>query len=158
MSKPLQADFVDGDVVRYTPKNTWCHHGIAVVHVQDGKMWATDTYWGDYPTDGSYVDMRELDLNNIIGNTHTFDKVPYPHDYEDFAEEDKYWVPIGGGSAYYRVRVGAVPVPALVRQRLAYAVEKAEWAMNSAKWNLDRAQKELADFERHEKEAMEEER
>jgi hypothetical protein len=138
------ASFVDGDVVQYAPRDTWCHHGIAIVHIEGGKTWALDTYWGPSPTDGSYVEMSELAPASIIGNTHTFDKVPYPHEYEDFADSDKYWVPMGGGSAYKRVRVGALPVPEKVRERLVYAVEKAEYAVKSAGWNLERAQKELA--------------
>ena len=141
------AGLVDGDVVRYTPRNNWCHHGIAIVHIEDGKTWALDTYWGSSPTDGSYVDMNELDPANIIGNTHIFGNVPYPHEYEDFAEEDKYSVPMGGGSAYQRVRTGATPVPERVRERLVYAVEKAERAVGSAERALVRAKDELRSFD-----------
>lgn len=139
--------FIDGDVVKYSPRDYWCHHGIAIVHIEDGKTWATDTYWGSYPTDGSYVDMHELAAVNIIGNTHTFGELPYPHDYEDFADSDKYRVPMGGESAYKRVRIGAVPVPEKVRERLAYVVEKAGYSMKSAERALTRALDELAAFD-----------
>lgn len=142
------AKFVDGDVVKYTPYSDWCHHGIAVVHVEEGKTWATDTYWGLSPTDGSYVRVEDLDPANIIGNLHLFGKVPYLYYPADFADNDTYFVPMGGGSSYHRVRIGAVPVPERVRERLVHAVENAESEVRSANWQLKSAQKELAAFDK----------
>jgi hypothetical protein len=148
MATSKAAGFTHGDVVRYKPSHDWCHHGIAIVHVLDsGKVFAADTYWGSSPTDNSYVDIKELDSANIIGNVITFGGVPYPHHYDDFADADKYYVPMGGGSAYRRVRIGAVPVPEQARHRLAYAVERAESAVRSTGWNLEQAKKDLAAFD-----------
>jgi hypothetical protein len=148
MATSKAAGFTHGDVVRYKPSHDWCHHGIAIVHILDsGKVFATDTYWGSSPTDNSYVDIKELNPADIIGNVVTFGGVPRPHHYDDFADADKYHVPMGGGSAYSRVRIGAVPVSEQVRDRLAYAVERAESAVRSAGWNLEQAKKVLAAFD-----------
>jgi hypothetical protein len=83
---------------------------------------------------------------NIIGNTHTFGKVPYPHDYDDFNDADKYWIPTGGGSAYHRVRIGAAPNVERKTARLTYEVEKAESRILSAEQNLRWAQKQLDEY------------
>jgi hypothetical protein len=139
--------WTDGDVVKYKPRQDWCHHGIAIVRIpENGQTYATDTYWGERPTDNSYVDIGELDPANIIGNTHTFGKVPYPHEYYDFNDADKYWIPMGGGSAYERVRIGAAPNVELKTARLKYEVEKAAAKIQSAEGNLRWAQKQLDEY------------
>lgn len=138
--------FKDGDVVRYTPADTWCHHGIAIVHIEGGRMWATDTYWGGSPTDRSYVDIAQLSPENIIGNTHTFGEAPYPHHYDDYREEDKYWIPTGGSSSHRRVRIGATPDAELKEARLRYAVTRAEEAADYARRTIAR---EMQEYERH---------
>jgi hypothetical protein len=83
---------------------------------------------------------------NIIGNTHTFGKIPYPHDYDDFNDADKYWIPMGGGSAYQRVRIGAAPNVELKTSRLKYEVEKAEAKIRSAESSLRWAIRQLDEY------------
>jgi hypothetical protein len=135
--------FRDGDVVRYSSPG-WARHGIAIVKSQEnGHPVAYDTYWGDSPTDSSWINVDKLPADGILGNIHEFGPVPYPNEYEDFKDTDKYWIPMGGGSAYYRVRTGAEPDLARVYARLERAVEKAESSVRSAESSLRWAKQQL---------------
>lgn len=143
--------FKSGDVVTYTPLSVWCRHGIAIVTVNDPTNpfanYAYDTYYGSESTAGGlgWMTLDRLDPANIIANTHEFGEIPYPHEYDDFRSEDKYFIPKGTRSSYQRIRIGAVPDLELQEKRLRYQVEKAEAnikiAENSLRYQIQEYEK-----------------
>jgi hypothetical protein len=136
--------FKDGDVVKYNLDNNWCRHGIAIIRaLHDGKLIAEDTYWGSN-SDYSTVDFADLKEENIIGNKHEFSIIPYPYEYDDFEDSDKYWIPMGARSERKCVRKGAIPTPAKIEERLRREIERLESKVKTAAWNLEWKQKELA--------------
>lgn len=136
--------FKDGDVVTYTTHTNWCRHGIAIIRaLHDGKLIAEDTYWGSN-SDYSTVDFADLKVENIIGNKHEFSIIPYPYEYDDFEDSDKYWIPMGASSERKCVRKGAVPPPAKIGERLHREIEHLESKVRTAQRNLEWKQKELA--------------
>lgn len=106
-------------------------------------MYAEDTYWGS--GEYAFVDMSKLQPSEIIGNTHEFGPAPYPYSFDDFAEADKYWIPMGGTGAQKCVRLGATPELARIEARLTYAVEEAEGNVSSANRSLEYARKQLTE-------------
>ena len=137
----------DGDIVRYNSERTHARHGIARVHVAGGSTWAFDTYWGLDELDYGSVSMDCLDPNNILGNIYEFEtRCQYPYEYDDFADGDRFYLPVGGGSAQHWIRKGAQPVMTQVRDRLLYGIETERAAVESAKRRVELSLKEYRKF------------
>jgi hypothetical protein len=133
-----------GDVVRYGDSG-WCQHGIAMVKGSDYHMWAADTYWDDTSHE---VPLECLEGKDVIGNIITFSPhVPYPYEYEDYAEKDKFYIPIGGGSSQEWVRKDTPPDPEKVATRLRYKLQLAHNKVRSAAQDVEYRTKELMKFE-----------
>jgi hypothetical protein len=140
----MMSQFKPRDVVQYRSSDTWCRHGIAVIHGGPEWGYAKDTYWGVTDNHSDYGWIREQELFDpvLIGNLDEFEPSQYK-ECRDFREEDQFYIPIGGGSAQIWYRKGAEPQPELVWRRLVYEVEKAESAIQSANWKREWAVKEL---------------
>lgn len=134
-----------GDVVRYAHGNEWRTHGIAIVHESGGVVWAADTYWNDRK---HVVNLNELEGNELLGNIFTFStKIPYPYQYDDYAEIDKFYIPVGGGSAQSWVRKNTPPDPEKVETRLRSEIQKAHDKVKSAAKDVGWATKQLLKFQ-----------
>jgi hypothetical protein len=137
--------FSVGDVVRYSRGSDWAQHGIAIVHESGGTVWAADTYWNDR---NHGVDLTELEGKELLGNILTFStKVPYPYVFDDYADADKFYIPIGGGSAQMWVRMNIPPDPEKVSTRLRYELQKAHNKVRSAAQDVEYHTKQLMKFE-----------
>lgn len=133
-----------GDVVQYGTSD-WCVHGIAVVHGEGDQLWAADTYWGDT---AHTVPLSGLEGKPVIGNITTFStSLPYPYAYDDFRDEDKFYIPIGGSSSKYWIRKDTPPDPAKVEERLRYTLQKAHDKVKSAAQDVEWNTKQLLKFQ-----------
>jgi hypothetical protein len=143
------SQFKPRDVVTYHAANGWCRHGIAVIHGGDGWGYAKDTYWGVSDAGGDSGWIREQDLAEptLIGNLDDFEYSKYA-EFKDYREEDKFYIPMGGGSAQQWIRKGAEPDPALIWKRLVYQVEKAEmeiqYAQHTREWKVKELNEHIA--------------
>lgn len=136
--------FKKNDVITYRGGPDWCRHHIAVILGGDGWGYARDTYWGigDVYSDSGWLREQDVISPRLIGNIDDFEPNKYldPRYYRD---EDKFWIPVGGGSEQNWFRKNAQPDPALIYARLVYQVEKSERAMLSAQSSRDYAVREL---------------
>jgi hypothetical protein len=144
-----EAALKDGDVFQYNTKGqNWCRHGIAVMRSTESGRLIKDTYWGiNDATDYGVLRREDIGEVVVIGNIHDFETSQYIYDAEDFADEDRFHLPMGGGSAQTWVRKGAKRSPELVGQRLRYQMEKAWHEIEYAIRRFDRAADE---YIRHE--------
>jgi hypothetical protein len=129
--------FRDKDVIKYRPENSWCKHGIAVFHFNNGSpSYFKDTYWGVLDT-SYYGEIRETPVDAVlIGNLDDFEFSPYK-EYNDYKEEDKFHIPSGGGSSQNWFRKRAEPDPTLIYNRLAYELEEADNEIGCAQRRRD---------------------
>lgn len=133
-----------GDVVRYGDSG-WCVHGIAVVRGEGENLWAADTYWNDT---SHTVPLDKLEGKEIIGSITTFSThVPYPYEFDDYADRDKFYIPIGGGSAQTWVRKDTPPDTEKVAVRLRHKLQKAHDQVKYAARDVEWCTKELIWFE-----------
>lgn len=132
------ADLRDGDVVTYRIEGSaWCRHGIAVYYWNDGGPYAKDTYWGiGERSDSGYTSIEQLLDPHVIGNIYEFEHKRYVYDPEDYAEEDRFYIPMGGHSGEVWIRVGAEKKHDLIEKRLKYELEKAWGKIKSAASNF----------------------
>jgi len=133
-----------GDVVRYGDSG-WCEHGIAKVRGAEEDLWAADTYWDDT---SHTVPLEKLEGKPVIGNIITFSThVPYPYNYDDYRDEDKFFIPMGGSSSQLWVRKDTAPDPEKVEHRLRHNLQKARDKVKSAAQDVEWQTKELMKFE-----------
>lgn len=125
--------FAPGDVVRYTPENRWCHHGIAVVQ-DDGH--GRDTYWGNGPE--CYVAPSELVGGELIFRMGEFREAANEGEWEKYAPADRGHLPMGGYPERFFVRIDAEPDLETQIQNARAALQAAEdkvWsAVRAVKW------------------------
>jgi hypothetical protein len=144
MTKGTGMGFNVGDVVQYS-NGGWCVHGIAVVRGEGDNLWANDTYWGD---NEHSVPLEKLEGKPVIGNITTFStQIPYPYEFDDFADEDRFYIPIGGGSAKMWVRKDTSPDREKVGVRLRYELQKAHDRVKQEARNVEYHTKQLMKFE-----------
>lgn len=130
----------ENDVVRYEPKDRWCHEGTAVAtRRSDGEIVLFDTYW-----QFSGQRLVKPDTWEVLFNLDDYDSVRDGWRWEKYAPEDRQVVTSQHGlQRQYLVRKGAVEsrdqIIANARTRLAEAEEK----LRSATWSRDFAQREL---------------
>lgn len=136
--------FKKNDVVSYHSSNTWCRHGIAVIHGGEDWGYAKDTYWGvgSRASDSGWLREEDLKDPKLIGNLDEFELSGY-YDFEDYRDEDKFYIPIGGGGSQKWYRKGAQPDPDLIYKRLQYQIEKSESEIQSANWRHEWAVKQM---------------
>ncbi len=142
-------EYKDGDLIRYQSRNSWCHHGILVVRPDwKGSLVAFDTYWGTrYPSsqDVTYHTIAGL-TDEPVCNLNEMRK-SHSDEWDTFADADRFWIPIGGGSEQYLVKASAVPVPERQRAKLLSKIEGCEASIRSANWSIERYREELAKLE-----------
>lgn len=106
-------DFKPGQLWRNAdPRgNGWCKHGIVrIVQNRDGVMIAHDTYWGD-PSGNGYHRPAEDIRQHLTFMVDTLEcRLGDRREFEVFADEDKAYLPIGGGGERYYIRNDAKPV------------------------------------------------
>lgn len=102
----------------------WCSHGISRIATDSwGVLWAYDTYWGSFGPDRrralvseSYGELRLiLDLNAA----RRVDREVF----ERYRDEDRAYIPVGGGSEEFWVRKGVAPDSQRVIQQLKQQID-----------------------------------
>lgn len=126
-------NFVEGDVVRYTPKDRWCRHGIAIV--QEGGH-GRDVYWGS--GDGSYVGPSDLVGGELMFRMGEFREAANEVEWRKYAPEDRQYFPMGGYQQRLFVRTSAAPDLDTqienAREALKEAEDKVTSAVRSVRW------------------------
>jgi len=139
-------NYKNGDVIRYKPDNNWCKHGIAVVYRTCNSVLAKDTYWGiGAHGDSGWIHESDIEGSTLIGNIYEFRADNYRNE-KHYADTDKFYIPMGGGSAQMWYRVGAQPIPSLVAAHFQCLVEKAETGVRAAEGTLLRRKQELEEY------------
>lgn len=131
----------DGELYSMTGGDGWCRHGLVTIHAHPRHgLIAADTYWGG-PRFGAFEDNWNLvekvrDRLTFIIDLNTARK-SHADEYEVYADEDRAYIPMGGGSARWYVRADARPLFALQVARLNRLIReeesKAESALNWAR-------------------------
>lgn len=134
----------EGELYRFNGGAGWCRHGLVYIvnvgRAEQSDLIGVDTYWGLAPNFGALE-------RNFYGLASIKDKIEFVLDlktarevYEDewevYADEDRAWLPPGGGREHYFVRKAAQPVYArqVARYQRLIAEErsKAECALSTA--------------------------
>lgn len=138
----MKPEFKEGQLWRSNNPDHrgWCKHGLMKIINYNGFLRAVDTYWGSYD-DTARLHQPEVITANLefVINVNECRKT-HAAEFFRYAESDRAYIPIGGGSEQYLVRISATPDPILVKQQL---VEKAERLREEIRWNT----KELAETE-----------
>ncbi len=148
-----------GDVVRYSPQPRfpgqrdvrWCREGTAIAEKRDdGRLVLVDTFWGS-GSDNHVLTDAELATAEIRFNLNDYDALKeYPrgasHDtWMKYAPAHRETVTAQHGlqSRYY-IRKGAQPDLDTQIVNARAVVADAEAAVDSAKWHLECARRDLA--------------
>ena len=134
-----QIAFQPGDVVRYTPKDHWCRHGIAVVHENGG---GRDTYWRD--GDGSYVSPAALAGGDLMFRMGDVRPVNDEREWAKYAEADRHSFPMGAYPRTLFVRADAEPDLETQIQNAYGELRKAEEDLKSAGHRIQWAGRDIA--------------
>lgn len=111
----------------------WCYHALFILKGDD----LIDTYWGI----GS--DTRRLHINKARGRMRLLldlnnARLTHRDEYETFDENERAWIPIGGGAQQFWVSTHAKPNPQKVREQLESKIEsersKIRCAESSIRW------------------------
>jgi hypothetical protein len=148
------ADPKEGELYRLVGEAGWCRHGLVTIHRHDKHgLIAADTYWGG-PRFGVFEDnwflvekVRDrlvfiLDLNTA--------RKSHADEFEVYADADRAYIPMGGGSERHFVRADARPVFARQAERLNRLIrQEEEKAASALRWaeGLKHQRKEL--YEAH---------
>lgn len=136
-----------GELYRYPEGLGWCRHGLLLVEeTRDGLLRLRDTYWSGHGIDDNFWKPEELvgkiefvlDLSNARKTTR--------HEFDQFREEDRAYIPRGGHHEECWVRKDAEPDPVLIEDQLRCQIATAESDLRSAQFGLELARKALSDF------------
>jgi hypothetical protein len=119
----------------------WCRHGLMRIESKDnGELYAVDTYWGKYSGERRTYKPEVIasDLEFVIDLTEC--RKSHKDEYERYAVADRAYIPMGGGSEQYFVRIEAKPDSTLVRDQLE---AKAKNLRGDIEWNT----RQLAEIE-----------
>ncbi len=123
----------------------WCRHGlIRVIRREDAGLIAVDTYWhASYSVRDFYDPETIKDRLEFIIDLSKCRKT-VEHEWTQFADKDRTYIPMGGGSAQWLVRKDAKPFPARQIEQLEFELERLRSKMETAKWDIERKENELA--------------
>jgi hypothetical protein len=135
------------ELYRYAPDaGKWCRHGLRRIVSERGQLYAIDTYWDDWSNgDPRRVEEIQKDLEFVV-DLSAARKVSRDV-YERFAEKDRAWIPMGGGSEQYWVSTSATPNPENTRAWLQSKLKHAQSDLRVAQNRVNWAEDELAQFE-----------
>lgn len=148
-----------GDVVRYTPENTWCREGIAIAqdHVRpNGRLVLLDTYWGS--TEPGMLTDAEADTAELMFNLADYDELYRYSSYasrsqwETYAPADRQIITHQHGlQRRWFIRKGARPDWATqidnARQKVADREAEADRARRAVEWANEDLTRVIADAE-----------
>ena len=145
-------DLIEHGLYRYPEGAGWCRHGLVVVLNVGTKdkpdLIAVDTYWGMSPNYGALE-------RNFYQAEKVKDKLEFvidiaacrdsnDHEFLQYDEADRAYIPAGGGSARWLVRKDARPSIDLQLKQLYSEVARAESAIESAIYEIKRKHEEIA--------------
>lgn len=144
----------EGELYRLEDGQGWCRHGLVTIHAHPKHgLIAADTYWGG-PRYGAFEDNWQVVEKVRDRLTFILDlgaaRTSHEDEYEVYADEDRAYIPMGGGSARWYVRADARPVFARQVERLNRLIrQEEEKAASALRWadNLRLQRKEL--YEAH---------
>lgn len=143
-----QGEVEAGDLYDFRDGAGWCRHGLLRAFKTEAGMILVDTYWGGL-SDGLLRNWHTSE--QVLGRT-TFllnlnrARVVRRTEWEVYADADRAWIPVGGGSEQFYVAEGALPLFARQADQLRRRVEEAESSIRFAQFTVERAQKELKDL------------
>lgn len=134
-----QTAFQPGDVVRYTPKDHWCRHGIAIIQDNgDGR----DTYWSS--GDGSYVSAANLTDPELLFRMGDYRRAEHEDEWLKYAEADRRSFPMGAYPRRLFVRTAAEPDLETQINNAYGELRKAEEDLRSAGHRIQWAGRDIA--------------
>lgn len=142
LPRPTERAWAPGDVLDYTPRDRWCHEGIAIV-LENGRL--ADTYWGSSP---NVITAAEAETARLRFRRSDYREVDSESEWLTYAPADRQSVSSQHGlQRTFYVRVGAEPDLATRIANAREAVAEAQGAVDSWMARLDRRREDLAKLE-----------
>lgn len=145
-------DLIEHGLYRYREGAGWCRHGLVVIRnigtTEKPDLVAVDTYWGYEPNHGALE-------RNFYQAEKVKDKLEFiidlsacrnsnEHEFQQYEEGDRAYIPMGGGSARWLVRRDAKPSIDLQLRQLNAEAEAEKRKIESAVWAIARAHEQIA--------------
>lgn len=141
----------EGELYRLEGGHGWCRHGLVIIRATaKGELIACDTYWGGFPGSSgmsrdwyTVAEVRERLTFLIDMNTA---RECYKDEHEVYADEDRAWIPMGGGRERYLVRKDAKPYYPRQVARLDRLIREERSRAETAAWAAARYEKDLQEL------------
>lgn len=125
---------------------TWCRHNIVIAREQhDGTIMLVDTYWGSGRSEfgGVYTHADLEGKADFIGNLDEY-RIAHDREFDQYSQEDRFYIPQGGGGEMRLVKKAATPSKDLVKQQLASEIDSLKHRIEWDKRTLAEKEAELA--------------
>ncbi len=130
-------EFIGDDI----PK--WCFHNILIVKRNpSGIICFEDTYWGTKIFTIDDIQKKGWRLKKICDDIREMKKIS-KREFEFYRDEDKLYIPIGGGSEQFFVKKSAKKDPKKVKKILKYTIQSLQVKINNYKMDLEKCKKML---------------
>ena len=150
----LQHEPKEGELYRLAGGDGWCRHGIVrIANIgteEKPDLVAVDTYWGApnlgalgrnfYPITPAFKERMTFMLDLSMA------RKTYDDEYEVYADEDRAYIPMGGGSAQWWVRKDAKPSYPRQVERLERLIRNERAQAECSARAADRYEKELREL------------
>ena len=136
------------DIYTYTPADSWCRHGIALI-LDDGRP--SDTYWTGLnvsPFQREHGDLwhpemlAQLNGDSRIGNVADF-RNSNRDECQNYEDSESLFIPIGSGSEQWMLRISATPSIDKSFNHKFYQLEKAVYEADGAVYKMKQLIREL---------------
>lgn len=134
------SDLSDDDVITYTPGNSWCREGWAIVK---GRC-AVDTYWRNGGTDDHILTKEELSTAEFKFNLQDYEKIDEYKSrsaaWESRDEADRESIPHQHGlQRTWLIRAGSSPSDEMIIKNARAAMDAARDDLRAATSQLESA-------------------
>lgn len=143
----------EGNIYWYPKGRSHCKHGIIyIVKNKDDKLFAIDTYWdsmfkGKLYSDITFYDVSKLNEDDLLFLMKIEDiKEVSEHEYWQYDEEDKFYIPIGGWHPRYIVNKNISKNIEYIKNQLLNEIKSAEYRIKSSQQEIEEKKKQLTEL------------
>jgi len=134
-----EKEIIENGVYRLEPFSTkpnynWCKHNILIARKDDHDWRFYDTYWADGHTNYPFDEVKDriTFLFDLKGSKEVKSK-----EYDQYEEEDKFFIPDGGHDKSYLIKAGAEKSRAIIINLFESKIENIKSEIESLQRNLE---------------------